>query len=124
ALLVLVQGGSELDEHADARGSSAGKPVTQNPPGGAQVGLVPNLPQVFLEVVGGGQRQVELERFVQTFPFVAFGIEVLRVLEQKPARSLEYPALRIAAQLPVEFAAKGGELLVEQLDDVEVIEDV
>ena len=44
--------------------------------GGAFVGLVPDLAQVFLHVVDGGQRLVQGQRFFQAFAFVPFFIEV------------------------------------------------
>jgi hypothetical protein len=123
-LLMLLQRIRELRQHSNARSASAGQPIPEHLPRAALVWLRPDLPQVFLEIVGDGERFIQAQRFLQPFQFIAALVKVLRVLEQQPTRTLEDFAFFFAAGLVIEFAPKGAELLVEQLDHVEVIEDM
>ena len=124
ALAVFGQGVGELLQDRNARGLGAANPVVQHPASGRLVRLPPDLPQVLLEVVGHGQRRVQSQGVLQALLLVAARIEVLRVLQQEPARALEDLALLRIRQLPIQLAAQGAELVVEQLDDVEVVEHV
>ncbi len=124
ARLVLVEGVGELLQHTDARGPRPRHPVAQHAPRGSLVGLTPDLPEVLLEVVGDRQRLVQLQGVPEALLLVAFGIEVLRVLQQQPAGALEQFPIRVAGGLVVQFPTQSTELVVEQLDDVEVVEDM
>lgn len=51
AFLVFFQSVRELFKHADAVDSGAGEPILEDSASGAFVGLLPDLPKVFLDVV-------------------------------------------------------------------------
>ena len=59
ALLVLSKVSANWLQHPDARGTGPGQPIPQDAPSRPLVRLAPDLPQVFLEVVGRGQRLIE-----------------------------------------------------------------
>src|ERR1700729_4369460 len=74
-----------LLKHAYARGLRSPDPVREKSTGERLARLVPELPQVFLQVVGRRQRLVQLQGLLQTGRLVASGVEVLGGLEQEPA---------------------------------------
>ena len=59
AAAVFVHRGGELFQHRDLRGASAGDPILENAPSGVFVALLPDLPQILLEIVGDGQGATE-----------------------------------------------------------------
>src|SRR5262249_15001599 len=122
--LMLLESIGEPLEQPDARGARTGQPVAEYTPGRALVGLVPDLPQILLEIVGDGQRLVQTQGPLQPLVLVALGIQVLRVFQQQPARTLEDASVAVAEGLVVQSAPQGTELVVEQLDDMEMIEDM
>ena len=65
-------------------------PSQQELRGCVSVRLFPELPQVFLEVVGRRQGGIQSQGFFQALLFVAFGVEILRVLKQQPAGAFEH----------------------------------
>ena len=87
-------------------------------------GLFPDLPQVLLHVVDRRQRLVDAQGLFQPLTLVALGVQVLRVLQQQPARALEHLLVQLLGGLAVQLPAEVAQLLVEQLDDVEVVEDM
>ena len=71
-----LQCACELHELFDTAGFGVCKPVIEDDAGGDFARLLPDLGEVFLEVVGRGQRLVESESLLQPLAFVAFRIEV------------------------------------------------
>jgi hypothetical protein len=114
----------ETLEHADLRDLGPADPIVENPPNRRLARLPPDLAEALLHVVRDRQRRVEVQRGRQPFRLVAFVIQVLRVLQEQPKRSFEKLAGVNVGQLAVQFAAKGAELVVVELDHVEVVEDV
>ena len=76
-------------QKADAAGPSADAPAIQKSFRYCPDRLFPELPQVLFEIIGGGQRPVELERLVQSLVFVSLLIKVFRIFQQQPAGSLQ-----------------------------------
>jgi hypothetical protein len=52
---------------------------------------------------------------------IALVVEVFPILEQKPASSFEHLSTEKIGCIPVDVSSELGQLLVEQLDDVEMI---
>src|SRR5438094_839828 len=72
-----------------AGGLGPGQPVEQEGGGLVLVVLLPELPQLLLEVVGRGQRLVEAQGLLQAFPLPPPGVEVFGPLDQEPTGALE-----------------------------------
>src|SRR5512135_1736512 len=85
--------------------------------------LLPELAEVLLQVVGHGQRLVQSQRLLQLLPLVLLLVEVLRRLQQQLSRPLQDLPLHPVGRLAVQRATQVGELLVEELHDVEAVED-
>ena len=118
---VLPQGAGELLQDADLGSHRPGTPGGQEFPGRPPVRLFPQLSQVFLEVIGRGQRGIQFQGLVQAFRSFRL-VQVFGVLEQQPAGAFEHVLVQFVGRLAEEFSSQVGELLVEQFDDVEVIE--
>jgi hypothetical protein len=69
-----------------------------------------------------GERLVDAQRLLEAFPFAAFRVEVLRVLQQQPTRPFEHVLVQSFLGLALELAAEVAEPVVEELDDVKAIE--
>src|SRR5713101_4708441 len=124
AFLVAFQGVRELGQHADTGGTGTSQPIPKDAASVALELLVPDLPEILLEVIGDGQRGVQAWGVFQALVFVACAVEVLRVLQEQPTGPLENLAVAVAGGLVIQLAAQGAELVVEELDDMEVIEHV
>lgn len=103
AFLMLLQCVRETLPHANFRCTGPCQPVLEDPKCRALVRLPPDLPQVFLEVVGGGQGRVQLQGLLQTLVLVTLASQVLRVLQEQPACSFEDLALLVAAGLAMQL---------------------
>ncbi len=120
---VELEGGGHLLQHRDPRRLGPTAPVVQEAGGVLHALPIPEASELVLHVVGGGQRLVEAQRFLQTGLFALRFVEVLGVLEDQPAGALE-DGLTASFGLALVFAAEVGQAFVEELDDVEVVEDV
>ena len=49
------------------------------------VRLIPDLSEVFLQVVGAGERLVQSQSFFEAFTFVALVVQVFGILQQEPS---------------------------------------
>ena len=99
----------------------AGTPVFQEPACDGFVGLLPDLTEILFQIVGDRQRLIQVESFHQSCPFILCFIEILLMLEQQKAKTLQnFPAHLVGFTLKV--ATKLRELLIHQLHDVKTIE--
>ena len=60
---------------------------------------------------------------MQTFGFIAGLVQVLRVLQQQPSGPFENILVQLLRGLTIQLPTQVGQVLVEQLEDVEVVED-
>ena len=51
--------------------------------------LIPELTQVFFQIIRRRQRLIEFERFFEPFRFLLLVVEILRVLQEQPASAFE-----------------------------------
>src|ERR1035437_10767906 len=65
AVAEAFQGLGEVVEDGDAGAAGATAPAVEAPLGGGLIALIPELPEVLLEVIGGGQGGVELQGFLK-----------------------------------------------------------
>lgn len=120
---MFFEGVGELLQHADAGDAGTGQPILQEEARQDFVPLGPDLPEVFLHVVGDGQRFVQTQGTIQTLAFLFLGVEIFRVLQEEPTNALE-KLLASGGEFVKQLSAKGAELVVEQLDHMKAIEDV
>jgi len=66
------------------------------------------LPQVFLELVGDGQRLIEPQRFPESIQVVSVLVEVFGILDHEPTGALEDAAVMIAGGLVEQLTADGA----------------
>ena len=99
-----LQCAGKLHQLPDPAGCGGGDPAVEDDAGGGLVLLHPDLGEVFLEVVGRGQRLVQLEGLLQSLAFVAFRIEVGGVLHEQPTCPLQDLLLELIGGLAMEFA--------------------
>jgi hypothetical protein len=99
-------------------------PVLQEPFGGDYGVVAPELPESFLQVVRGCQWLVQHQCFVQSLRFVDVLVllEVVGVLQQQPADSLEDFAMHAPIECSVQVATQHCQFLVHELDDMEMVE--
>ena len=76
AFTVDLECAGERHELPDAARFGVGDPVVEDDAAGDVARLLPELGEVFLEVVGRRQRLVELESLPQPLAFVALRVEV------------------------------------------------
>ena len=102
--------------------SGSGNPVIQKRSGSWFTRLLPQLPEVFLEVIGCGKGAIQTQCLFQPLFLVVLRGEMFRILQQQPAGSFEdlFPG---ALCLPLQFPAKFGQFVVEQFDEMKMIKD-
>src|SRR5438270_13485384 len=105
AVAVVCQDASKLLQHTYARRLGTADPIVEDSSSHGFVVLPPDLTQVFLEVVGDGQRSVESQGVLQALFFVALWIKILWVFKQQPTRAFEDLALAFVGQFAEQLAA-------------------
>ena len=98
----------ERHQLPDPAGCGGGDPAVEDNAAGGLVRLLPDLGEVFLEVVSRGEGLIQLEGLLQSLAFVAFRIEVGGVLHEQPACPLQDLLLKLIGGLAMEFAAQVG----------------
>lgn len=131
-LAVQLDGAGHFLEDGEFGGIGSEAPVVEESGGGGEVGLVPEVSDFFFHVVGGVEGLVDAECFVESLTFVDFfvfsfaliEVEVFGVFEDEPAGAFEDGFIESFFGFTLEFATEGGQVFVESLDHVEVVEDV
>src|SRR5271170_4004956 len=93
----------QTSQERNARSLCPCQPIQQEDRRLVLVVLLPEFPQLLLEVIGRRQRFVQLQSFVQTFPLLPRRVQVFRPFHQQPTHPLEYlPVFRggLVVQLP------------------------
>ena len=98
----------ERHQLPDPAGCGGGDPADEDDAAGGLVRLLPDLGEVFLEVVSRGEGLVQFEDFLQSLAFVAFRIEVDGVLHEQPACPLQDLLLELIGGLAMEFTPQVG----------------
>ena len=117
-----IQRLGHLHEHVYSRRLGPPNPVVQERGGEPLARLLPELPQVFLHVVGQRQGPVQLQGLLQALLLVPLGVKVLGGFQQQPPDPLEDFLLLVFGSV-VQPPPQVRQLVVEQLDDVEVVID-
>ena len=118
------QGLGEVLEDADPGRLGPPHPVGEEGLRRGLVRLFPELPEILLQIVRGGQRLVQAQGLLEALVLAACVVEVLGTLEQQPARALENSLVLKIGDLALDRAPQVRELAVEELGDVETVEDV
>ena len=82
-----VERAGELQQLPNAARFGVGDPMVEDDAGGDIARLLPDLGEVFLEVVGDRQRLIELESLLQPLAFVALRVEAAECFTRSSRRS-------------------------------------
>ena len=83
----------------------------------------PQLPEVFLHVIGNGQGLVEFDCLFEALGFVAGFIKMIGIFEDQPPGSFEGSFSQGCCCFPIGFAPKIRKLLIAGFDDMKMAGD-
>ena len=118
-----TKGLGKLFEQAYPGRLCPGDPIIKMDLCGEFVGAFPEFSEIVFHIVGSCQRLVQAQRLFESLSFIAFRVEVLEILQQEPSGPFEYLLVEEIGGLMVEIPSQSGELFVEELDHVEMIEN-
>jgi hypothetical protein len=84
-------------------------------------GLCPYFTKLFLEVIGGVEGLIQPKGFIEALLFPLLLVKMIRTFKKEPSRSLQDILLELILGLPVKVPPEIGQLVVEELHDVEMV---